>query len=118
MTVSCPSCAKSLRVDDVVVKNVQSVTRLQTCGRVIVQRKGRVIARLVEAHAGVEVLGAIEADVVSGRMVRIGPKATWKGDCRCPAVRIDAGASILGGRFEVPDDSLGLSDLGVHAQGP
>jgi hypothetical protein len=110
-TVSCPGCFKPLLVEDVVVKSYQAVKKIQTCGRLTVQKRGRVVAELVEAHEGVEVLGIMHANVVSGRSVRIGPRAEWKGDLRCPAVQIDPSANILGGYFVIPDRTLGLEDL-------
>jgi len=111
MTIPCPSCHKAVTVDDVVVKTLKAVLKLQTCGRVVVQKKGRVTAQLVEAHRGVEVEGVMEANVLSGGPVLIRAKAQWKGDCRAPSVAIELGSTIQSGYFVVPDDSLGLSDL-------
>ena len=108
VTVSCPGCHKRLVIEDLVIKNAQAYTKLQTCGRVVVQRRGHVIASLVEAHAGIEVLGVLEANAITGGGVRIGPKATWKGDLAARTLRVEAGARIVGGRFAVPDDPLGL----------
>lgn len=67
------------------------------------------MATLVEAHAGIEVLGVLEANAITGGSVRIGPKATWKGDLAARTLRVDSGARIVGGRFAVPDDPLGLA---------
>lgn len=111
MTTSCPRCSKSLRVENVIVKSVEAVRRLQTCGRITVTKRGRVIAQLVEAHDGVEVEGVMEANVLSGGPVRIGAKAQWKGDCRAPSLSVELGGRIAAGYFVIPDDSLGLSDL-------
>jgi Polymer-forming cytoskeletal len=103
-TGSCPKCSKRLLLEDVVVKALEAVRRIQTCGKVIVQKKGRVIAQLVEAKEGVfvEAGGILEANVVSGGLVKISSKATWKGDCRAPRVVIEDGCLINGGYFEVP----------------
>lgn len=101
MTSSCPQCHKGLRVEDVVVKNVQAVRRLQTCGKLTIERKGRVIASLVEAQGGIDCKGALEGRVVCGGSVRIGKSAEWKGDCRATSLRVEAGAKILGGYFDV-----------------
>ena len=111
MTTSCPSCSKPILVEDVIVKSVQSVRKIQTCGRLVVHKKGRVIAQFVEAHQGVEVEGIMEANVLSGGPVRIRPTAQWKGDCHAPSVAIEDGCRISGGHFLVPDDSLGVLDL-------
>lgn len=111
MTVSCPGCHKPLLVQDVVVKTLQAVKRLQTCGRITVQKKGRIIAELVEAHEGLDVRGVVQAKVVCGALVRLGPTARWRGDCHAPVVKIESGATIESGVFTVPDHSLDLADL-------
>lgn len=111
MTTVCPGCSKSLMVDDIVVKTLESVRKIQTCGRIVVHKKGRVIAQFVEAHQGVEVEGVIEANVLSGGPVRIHAQAHWKGDCHAPSVAIADGCRIAGGHFVVPDRSLGVEDL-------
>ena len=113
-TGSCPKCSKRLLLEDVVVKALEAVRRIQTCGRVIVQKKGRVIAQLVEAKEGVfvEPGGVLEANVVSGGLVRIASKAVWKGDCRAPSLAIEDGCVIHGGYFEVPSEVQPFMDGG------
>ena|ERR1051326_2142584 len=101
MTTVCPKCSKPLTVEDVVIKTAHSVRKIQTCGRLIVQKKGRVIAQTVEAHGGVEVEGILEAKVISGGRVKIGPKGSWRGDCSAPSLEVDEGGRIEGGFFEI-----------------
>jgi hypothetical protein len=115
MTTVCPKCSKSLTVEDLVIKTAHAVRRIQTCGRVVVQKKGRVIAQQIEAHGGVEVEGILEANVVSGGPVRIGAKASWKGDLSAPSLLVELGGRIERGFFVIPEDSLGLADLGNGA---
>jgi len=110
-TTSCPKCSKMLLVDDVIINTLQAVRKIQTCGKVVVQKKGRVIAQLIEAHEGVFVEGVLDANVISGGLVKIGAKALWKGDCRALSISIELGSTISGGYFVIPDDELGLSDL-------
>ena len=112
MTTVCPGCSKPLTVEDVVIKNAHGVRKIQTCGSLRVTRKGHVIAQQVEAHGGVEVEGILEANVVSGGPVRIGAKALWKGDLAAPSLEVEAGGRIERAYFVIPDDSLGLRDLG------
>jgi cytoskeletal protein CcmA (bactofilin family) len=90
-------------VEDVIVKSLEAVRKIQTCGKVHVQKKGRVIAQLVEAQEGVFVEGVLDANVISGGLVRIGAKASWKGDCRAPSIAIEGGCVITSGYFVVPD---------------
>jgi DNA-directed RNA polymerase subunit RPC12/RpoP len=110
MTTSCPGCSKALKVEDVVVKTIEAVRKIQTCGRVVVQKSGRVFAQAVEAQEGVDVEGVLEANVVSGGPVRIGPKATWKGDCRAPSLRVELGGTIVGGYFVIPAAADGATN--------
>lgn len=115
MTVSCPKCYKSLLVDDVTIKTAHGVTKLQTCGKLVVEKRGRVRAELVEAHGGIEVHGIIEGKVVSGGPIVVHEKAKWKGDCRAPTIRIAPGAKIERGFFEIGSgpaaEALGLPKL-------
>lgn len=107
----CPSCNKSLVVEDVVVTTLKAIRKVQTCGKVVVQKKGHIIASLVDAGEGVEVVGVMEASVVSGGPVRIGKTARWKGDCRAPALAAELGCVITSGFFEIqepaPEDGAG-----------
>jgi hypothetical protein len=107
-STSCPKCSRQLRLEDVVVKTLEAVRKIQTCGKVVVQKKGRIIAQSVEAHMGVVVEGTMEANVVSGGLVTIKSKAHWKGDCAAPSVSIEDGCVITSGYFVVPEDRLGL----------
>lgn len=115
MTVSCPKCFKKLLVEDVVVNTAQGVTKLQTCGKILIEKKGRVRGDLVEAHGGIEVRGVLEAKAVSGGPVVIRDKAKWRGDCRAPSLTVELGAQIIGGLFEIAGTEgaarFGLSEL-------
>jgi predicted RNA-binding Zn-ribbon protein involved in translation (DUF1610 family) len=111
MSVPCPKCAKALIVEDVVINTAHNVRKIQTCGKVIIEKKGRVVAQSIEAHGGVEVEGVVEAKVLSGGPVRIGAKAQWKGDLAAPSLTAELGCRIERGFFTIPDDALGVADL-------
>ncbi len=108
MSVPCPQCHKVVMVEDVVVKNYRPVNTIQTCGRVIIHKGGRVAAKTIEAHQGVEVNGALDASVLSGGPVVVKAKAEWKGDLRAPSLEVQMGARFNGGYFVIPDDPLAL----------
>ncbi len=110
-STNCPGCNQRVIVGDIVVKALMPTARVQTCGRVVVKKKGRINAELVEAHDGLEMLGGLTASVLCGGLVVIGPGAKWNGDCQAHSLEIKPGAKIEGGVFEVPADSLGLNDL-------
>jgi hypothetical protein len=110
ITHSCPACNKRLVVEDIIIKTLYSVVKLQTCGKLVVEPKGHVIAQYVDAQLGVEMQGQMEASVRSGGPVRIGPKARWKGDCKAPSVKIEPGAKIEAGAFTIdPAEKIGLA---------
>ncbi len=112
-STSCPKCHKPLIVEDVVVKQLRVVSKLQTTGKLVIERRGRVIAKsTVTANEGIEVVGNLDAnEVVSGGPVVIGPKATWKGSLTAPSIEVKPGAKVLGGQFHVPADPLAVADL-------
>ena len=108
-STSCPKCSRAVMVSDVIVKELKPVNEVKTCGKVVVHRKGRVIAKVVEAHGGVEMLGILTANVISGGPVVIGAKAQWKGNCKAPSVTVRPGARV-DGYFDVPDFSVGVGE--------
>lgn len=111
LSASCPKCSRALTLEDIVIKNAYSVRKIQTCGRLVVEKKGRVVCQTVEAIGGVEVEGYLEANVQSGGPVKIGAKAQWKGDLAAPSVEVELGGRIDKGYFVIPDDPLGVSGL-------
>lgn len=111
MTVSCPKCSKPLMVEDVVVKTAHAVRKLQTCGKVVVQRRGRVIADLVVGQEGIEVIGVLEAKVARGGSVKITSKALWRGDCHASSVSVEEGAKVTSGQFVVPYAVAGPAEV-------
>lgn len=105
-TSSCPKCAKGLQLDDVVISDYHAVRRIQTCGRLVVNKKGRVVAQLVEASGDMEIQGTVEGRVVCAGRVHLGPKAHLKGDCAALSLAVESGATVGGGLFLVPDPAL------------
>lgn len=104
-STNCAACNERVIVQDVEVKVLTPVSEIQTCGRVVVTKRGSVKARLVQALGGVEVLGRLEADsVVSGGPVIIARGGRWRADCRAPSLTIEEGAQVEGGRFAVPSE--------------
>lgn len=101
VSARCPHCGRSVALQDIVITGPRWMGTVQTCGRVIVERKGKLVASLVETGAGVAVLGAIEARVVSQGFVLLGAKGKWKGDCRAVTILMEPGAQVDGGKFEI-----------------
>lgn len=117
-STSCPKCYKPVIVEDIVVDKLKLVTEVRTCGAITVTRKGRIGAKLVEAHGGIDCEGTIDArSVVAGIRLRLGPKANFKGDVKALAALVEQGATIHRSFFDVPNDELSLSTL-QHDQPP
>ena len=111
-STSCPKCYKPLFVADITVDSLKAVTEVRTCGAITITRKGRIIAKLVEAHAGIDCDGAIDAKaVVCGATGRLSPRRGGKGDLKSRALVIEPGARITSGFCDVPNDDLKLSTL-------
>jgi cytoskeletal protein CcmA (bactofilin family) len=110
MSTSCPGCNKAVIVQDVIVTGLKTTQKLQTCGRVVIKARGRVIAGFIEAQGGVEVLGALHGNVTSSGPVIIGAKGRWKGDCHAPSLQVKLGARIESGYFQIPGDQAPEDD--------
>jgi hypothetical protein len=94
-TASCPLCYKGLVLDDLHVKDAAfGSTRLVTCGKVVVERKGRAVTRTVEAGDGVEVEGTLEAKVTAAGPVLLTSTARLKGELEAPELEVELGAVI------------------------
>jgi len=99
MSTSCPGCHKAIKIEDVTVTSYVPVTALETCGRIIVTKKGRVAAKRISAGDSLTIQGVIEGSIRCGGGIAIEAKASWRGaELRCRSLRIDDGA-ILDGRI-------------------
>lgn len=101
MSISCPWCSRRVTLDDLEVRHRCWTSRLQTCGRILIHKRGLVNARLIEAMEGIEIQGIVEGSVVSGGPVLIGAGARIRGDLAAPSISIASGATIEGGMFRI-----------------
>lgn len=104
---SCPRCGKRIVLGDVTIKRTCWVARVETAGRVIVEKNGRVKAGEIRATRGVKVLGEVEAKIVSLGPVFLGKHARVRGGVRAPKVHMEPGAIVEGGRFEITAEGHG-----------
>lgn len=91
-TASCPVCFKGLVLDDLRVREGHATGRLSTCGKLVVERKGRAVTRAVEAAQGIEVHGTLEARVISGGPVQVNSGGQLKGECHATSLVVEPGA--------------------------
>lgn len=108
MSTNCPGCNKPIILEDIVVKSYKAVFNVETCGKLIVKKGGRVVAqKRIVAHAGIESDGVIQCKTaITGSHVRLGKKSEWRGDLRTPTLIVEPGAKIQTSHFSVPDDPL------------
>ncbi|NUQ68074.1 MAG: polymer-forming cytoskeletal protein [Phycisphaerales bacterium] len=95
-SVTCPRCYRGLVLDDLIVRDSVSGAKLITCGRVVVERKGRAVTRHINARDGVEIEGEVEAQVSSGGVVHVGSRGCVRGDIAAASLVADTGAVIDG----------------------
>lgn len=107
MSVCCPACSQRVAVQDLHVASPYSASRVETCGWIVVDRKGQLSASAVRVSGGMEVHGVVRASVVSQGPVIISKTARWKGDCSAPRIEIEPGAIIEGGKFKVGEPAIG-----------
>lgn len=114
-STSCPQCNKALIVADIEVKpgKIHGPSKeVRTCGRIVVHKRARLMSETVEAHGGIDCQGTLDAKhVLTGRPVRLGPKARYRGDLEAPALIIEKGARVDPSMLRVPTDPLELADL-------
>lgn len=109
MSIFCPHCRKRLILEDFKIKSYYAVREFHTCGDVVVEKKGQVIAGI---RAGkLTVKGSVQGDVnVRGR-VTIEPGGALRGSLEAPMLDIQQGALLDGFlRIGVPQDPANKPD--------
>jgi Polymer-forming cytoskeletal len=99
LTVVCKHCHKSLRLEDIPIRDYQARRNIETLGMVTVEKKGHVVTEHVLC-GGIVVRGKVKGNIRSQGSVLIGPEAEIKGDVTAPALAVGAGA-VLQGRYHV-----------------
>jgi cytoskeletal protein CcmA (bactofilin family) len=99
--LTCPNCSKRVRVDNVVVSRPTFTARLETCGKLVIMAKGKLVANVVQAALGIECQGEMDARAVAASHVLLDNGARWKGDLRTAAIKIMPGATVVGGQFQI-----------------
>jgi len=98
-SVTCKFCYKPLKLEDIAIKTYEARRAVETCGQVIVEKKGTIISDRINC-GGLVVRGKVKGAVTSRGPVLVGPEAEIKGDVTAPAIAVGAGA-VLAGRYEI-----------------
>lgn len=97
LSTNCPKCNKAIKVEDVTVKSYLPVNDLQTCGKIVITKKGRVAAKIIQSGGGIECDGVMEAAVASESSVTLSKNASWKGKALTTTrLVIEEGAKLNG----------------------
>ncbi len=99
MQITCKHCYKSLRVEDVLIKSYEARRSIDTCGVVVVEKRGNVVADRILC-GGLIVRGKVKSSVQSRGTVLVGPDADLIGDVTAPSLAIGAGA-VLNGYYRI-----------------
>jgi hypothetical protein len=99
LSVVCKFCHKSLKLEDIAIKEYHARRSIETCGVVTVEKKGQVIAERVLC-GGIVVRGKVKGTISSRGPVLVGPEAEIKGDVTAPSLAVGAGA-ILEGEYQI-----------------
>jgi hypothetical protein len=103
LTITCRHCNKSLRVEDVTIKQYEARRSVDTCGIITVEKRGNVVADRLHC-GGMVVRGKVKGVVHSRGPVLVGPEAEIKGDVTAPSLAVGAGA-ILQGFYRIGGES-------------
>lgn len=99
MSVTCKFCHKSLKLEDIRIKEYQARRTIETVGTVTIEKKGNVISDKIQC-GGLVVRGKVKGHIHSRGPVLVGPEAEIKGDVKAPTIAVGAGA-ILEGNYAI-----------------
>lgn len=100
MSVFCPHCKKRLILEDFKIKSYHAVREFFTCGKVIIEKKGHVVALIKVGQ--ITIKGKVQGQVASRGTAVISKTGSLKGGITAPALRIEQGA-VLDGFLRIGD---------------
>ena len=98
MSVFCPHCHKRVILEDYRIRSYHAVTEFATCGDIIVERRGHVVAPIKVSNLTVR--GKVQGRVTARGSVRISKTGNLKGDVDAPFLVVELGA-LLSGFFRI-----------------
>ncbi len=94
MSIFCPHCHKRVVCEDYCIKNYHAVRMMATCGNVVVERKGHVVAP-IQANA-LTVRGLVKGDVKVQSVVEVEATGTIQGNVEAPRLVLHDGGRVIG----------------------
>ena len=94
MSIFCPHCKKRLILENYKIKGYYAVSDFATCGDIVVERRGFVVAPVTVENLTVK--GKLQGQVTARGKVSIGKNGWFKGDVVAPRLQIKSGAVVDG----------------------
>jgi len=94
MSVFCPHCKKRLILENFKIKSYHAVREFFTCGDVVIERKGHVVAPIKAGH--ITIKGKVQGNVTSRGPATITKTGSLKGGLEAPVLHIEQGAELDG----------------------
>ena len=94
MSVFCPHCKQRLVLEDFKIRSYYAVRDFSTCGDIVVERKGHVVAPIKVGNLTVK--GKIQGSVTARGTVNIRKTGSVKGDLEAPSLLIEGGGVLQG----------------------
>lgn len=94
MSIFCPHCHKRMILENYKIRGYYGVIEFATCGDIVVERTGRVVAPVKVNKLTVK--GSVQGSIDARGKVTIHKTGSIKGDIRAPALSVAQGATLEG----------------------
>jgi len=94
MSVFCPHCKKRLILEDFKISSYHAVREFFTCGEVIIEKKGHVVAPIKAGQ--ITIKGKVQGNIISRGPAVISKTGSLKGGITAPVLHIEQGAVLDG----------------------
>jgi len=94
MSVFCPHCRKRLILEDFKIDSYYAVREFSTCGDIVVEKKGHVVAPIKVGNLTVK--GKVQGHVTARGEVNITKTGWFKGEIEAASLHIENGAVLDG----------------------
>jgi predicted RNA-binding Zn-ribbon protein involved in translation (DUF1610 family) len=94
MSIFCPHCHKRVVCEDYTIRSYHAVRNLATCGKIIVERKGHVVAP-IRADALI-IRGLVRGNIQARSVVEIESTGTVQGNVEAPRLVMHEGGKLIG----------------------
>jgi len=94
MSIFCPHCRKRVILEDYKIASYYAVREFYTCGDIVVEKKGHVVAPIKAGNLTVK--GKVQGTINARGEVKITKNASMKGDIEAASLKIEAGACFDG----------------------